>query len=59
MRIPQRNYFMFRKIYETNLKNINCSFKLEDFFKIYFNGIISKSKKKVFTISLFTISRII
>ena len=50
MKIPQRNYFMYKKIYETDCKNVNCSVKLEDFLKINFNDIISKSKKKVFTI---------
>ena len=48
MRIPQRNYFMYKKIYETDCKNVNCSVKLEDFLKKHFNDIISKSKKKKF-----------
>ncbi len=53
MRIPQRNYFMFKKIYEIDCKNVNCSVKLEDFLKIYFNNIISKSKKKFLLFILF------
>ena len=50
MKIPQRNYFMFKKIFETYSINVKYSFKLEDFLKLYFNDIISKSKKKVYTI---------
>ncbi len=41
---------MFKKIFETYTINVKYSFNLEDFLKNYFNDIISKSKKKLYTI---------
>ena len=50
MRIPQRNYYMFKTLIEIDFININCILTFKDTLKDCFNKEILKSTKKIYTI---------